>query len=81
MPMYRIIDYPLPDGTVCDGRPLSAPRVMRKYHGTMCNFFQEMWKWMLKGASQCCLALKDPEKAILSFYFVVNAKYRRAHVQ
>jgi hypothetical protein len=29
-PDAHVEDYPLPDGTVCDGRPPSAPRVMRK---------------------------------------------------
>jgi hypothetical protein len=29
-PDSHVQDYPLPDGTVCDGRPSSAPRAMRK---------------------------------------------------
>ena len=47
-------DCSLPYGTVVAVPP--SPRVMRKYHGTICNSFQKMWrwlKWMSKGASQC----------------------------
>jgi hypothetical protein len=31
-------------GAVCDDHPPNAPRNLRKFHGTICNFFQKMWR-------------------------------------
>ena len=43
-PDAHVEDYPLPDGIVVAVPP--SPLLMRKYHGTICNSFQEMWRWL-----------------------------------
>ena len=39
----RELSIIFPDGTLHDGRP-PLLLVMRNFHGTICNFFQEMWR-------------------------------------
>ena len=43
-PKQRIIDYPLPDGTVYDGRPPLLLELCVNIMGTICYFFQQMWR-------------------------------------
>jgi hypothetical protein len=40
------IDYPLPDGTICDGRPTVLLELCDNFNivSTICNLFLEMWR-------------------------------------
>jgi hypothetical protein len=71
----HIEDYPLPDETVCDGRPpVLLAELFENIMGTIFYFFQEIWRIIEINAERCRLGAKLSVGTTSSWYCESDAQ-------